>query len=84
MILWIFIILSLEINDSLAGLTIGGFFLSHSSKGFIFQFETNLMMKKYLSFLAFAAILSSCQTSENTEVDYTQMSDEERLEIAKE
>ncbi|HAS58039.1 MAG TPA: peptidase M19, partial [Algoriphagus sp.] len=41
-------------------------------------------MKKYLSFLAFAAILSSCQTSENTEVDYTQMSDEERLEIAKE
>lgn len=84
MILWIFIILSLEINDSLAGLTIGGFFLSHSSKGFIFQFETNLMMKKYLSFLTFAAILSSCQTSENTEVDYTQMSDEERLEIAKE
>jgi membrane dipeptidase len=38
-------------------------------------------MKKYLSLIAAAGFLFSCETKES-EIDYTQLSDAERLELA--
>ena len=40
-------------------------------------------MKKYLSLIALAGMIFSCETK-SPEIDYTQLSDAERLEVAKE